>query len=102
MKPKGKKGAAEKITPLEATKLIGKALADNLNGGGVLPEADLHPTYKLGEKLIHNSRSVTSEYGWACASLQNHYLNNFKKPEKDQVSRFMVRYKPEHFLNDGL
>lgn len=103
-KPKGKKAAAQKqpIPPPDATKLTGKALQDFYNAGGRLPEATIHPTYKAGEKLIHNAASVTSEYGWACASLQNYYLNNFKKPEKDQVSGFMVRYKPEIFLNDGL
>lgn len=69
--------------------------------GGELPEAPIHPTYKPGGKLIENVRtSVTQECGIACASLQQHYLDNFKKPESNRVCGILVSFKPEHFLHE--
>lgn len=59
----------------------------------------MHPKYVPGGKLIDVkvSTSVTQELGISCASLQNHYMDNLKKPKMEQASGIMVRFKPENF-----
>ena len=67
---------------------------------GALPMAHIFPTYKPGEKLVHNVMIVSAKLGVACAKLENFYMDNFKKPVSEQVSRIMVTVKPEIFQHD--
>ena len=56
--------------------------------------------YEPGEKLIRNVEDVSKELGVSCASLEEVYLDNFKKPESERVSGIIVSYKAEAFHHD--
>ena len=50
--------------------------------------------------MVKNHRQMMSELGWACASLHNHYLANFKKPKNQQTDSIVGTFGREHFLHD--
>jgi hypothetical protein len=72
-----------------------KQLQEFFNSGGILPEADIHPTYKAGSPLLADD--VATELGTAIESLMNHYMDDIKKSESNRAPGLMARFFLENF-----
>jgi hypothetical protein len=74
--------------------MTSKQQQEFFDSGGILPEAEIHPTYKAGGTLL--AGDVAAEPGTAIASLVNHYMDDLKKPESKRAAGLMARFFPEN------
>ena len=66
-----------------------------------MPKHEIHPMYHPGGPLIPGVTDVAAEFGTAIASLEKHYMDNFRKPQTEQVVGIMGSILPENFHHEG-
>lgn len=87
--------------PIDMASMDTQQLQAAFNAGDV-PISEIQPKYQPGGPLIHNVKSISSQLGIACDSLEKYYRANFKKPQSERLDGFFISFKPEVFHHGGL